>query len=318
MYHRVGEVGLDPWLLCVTPEHFAEQLEIMRKYGHPMSLQQLTMAHSNRRIPDRAIVVTFDDGYADNLHIAKPLLESYNIPATVFVTTGQLGQEREFWWDELERLLLKPGRLPDRLCLTTNSGTYEWELGEAASYDVHEYQQDCEQTPRLDEPGSRPLFYYSVWKVLQPLPEDERLKAIEDILAWARAEPFARSTHRVLLPAEVRALGQVGGLIEVGAHTVTHPFLSAHSYAFQQEEIIQSKTRLEEILGDPVKAFSYPFGNYTAETVAVVGKAGFACACSTVEDTVWHANDRFQLPRFKVHNWNGEEFEECLLHWFRT
>jgi peptidoglycan/xylan/chitin deacetylase (PgdA/CDA1 family) len=169
----------------------------------------------------------------------------------------------------------------------------------------------------MDTPGTRLHFYYSVWQTLQPLLEDERLRALDDIIEWAGAEPLARSSHRVLLPAEVRALVQ-GGVVEVGAHTVTHPFLSAHTAAVQQQEIIQSKSCLEEILGESVKTFSFPFGNYTAKTVEIVREAGFDCACTTVEDTVWRANDRFQLPRFKVHDWNGEAFEQHLLRWFRN
>ena len=70
------------------------------------------MAVSGGDVPSAGVVVTFDDGYADNFHNAKPLLERYEIPATVFVTTGYLQDQREFWWDELERILLQPGTLP--------------------------------------------------------------------------------------------------------------------------------------------------------------------------------------------------------------
>jgi peptidoglycan/xylan/chitin deacetylase (PgdA/CDA1 family) len=82
------------------------------------------------------VVITFDDGYADNLHNAKPLLERYDIPATVFVTTGHIGHEREFWGDELDRLLLQPSTLPELLGLSINGSPYQWELGEVAHYTV--------------------------------------------------------------------------------------------------------------------------------------------------------------------------------------
>ena len=66
-------------------------------------------------------MVTFDDGYADNLWNAKPLLERYDVPAAVFVTTGYAGQDREFWWDELETLLLeRAGRCRKRCTLNIN------------------------------------------------------------------------------------------------------------------------------------------------------------------------------------------------------
>ncbi|MHC5830411.1 MAG: polysaccharide deacetylase family protein, partial [Nostoc sp.] len=113
---------------------------------------------------------------------------------------------------------------------------------------------------------------------------------------------------------EICALGQ-GELVEIGAHTVTHPFLSAQSTELQRREIQQSKAALEEMLNRPVTSFSYPFGNYTTETAALAQNSGFDCACSTVADIVWRQSDCFQLPRFGVENWNGEEFAKHLLRW---
>jgi peptidoglycan/xylan/chitin deacetylase (PgdA/CDA1 family) len=134
LYHRVADLKLDPQLLAVTPEHFAEHLEILRRYSRPMSLQGLLVALRNGCLPRQAVVVTFDDGYADNLHCAKPLLERYDVPATAFVTAGYVGSQREFWWDELERLILVPGRLPEELRVNINGSIRQWALGGASDY----------------------------------------------------------------------------------------------------------------------------------------------------------------------------------------
>ncbi len=109
LYHRVTEVPSDPWALSVTPDHFAGHLEILREYTRPISLQQLSQGLREGNLPDCSVVVTFDDGYADNLLNAKPLLERYDVPATVFLATGLVEHWREPWWDELEQLLLQPG-----------------------------------------------------------------------------------------------------------------------------------------------------------------------------------------------------------------
>ncbi|WP_225892760.1 polysaccharide deacetylase family protein [Nostoc sphaeroides] len=312
MYHRVAEVDLDPWSLCVTPQHFAEHLEVLQKYVRPISLQQLAQAHRDDKIPHRAVAITFDDGYADNLHHAKPLLERYDIPATVFVTTGNIGKQREFWWDELERLVLQPQRLPEKFSLKIKTTTHHWELDAAT---CSEDDLKCDRHPWKAKPGSRLFFYYSIWQLLQPLPESDRLKTLDEISAWAMVEPIARPTHYSLLPEELLALDQ-GELVEIGAHTVTHPFLSAHSVAFQRHEIQQSKADLEEILNRPVTSFAYPHGDRTTETVELTRTAGFDCACSTVQNIVWRQSHCFDLPRFGVDNWNGEEFAKQLSRWF--
>ncbi len=315
MYHRIAEAQFDPWSLCVAPHRFTEHLQVLQKYAYPISLKQLAQAHRDGNIPQRAVVVTFDDGYADNLHKAKPLLERYSIPATVFATTGYMGSEREFWWDELERMLLQPGRLPENLCLKISNSPKRWELGTAVDYSEEDYQRDHDRRAWKGRPGSRLAFYYSVWQHLQPLPAEERQQAQDEILAWAGAEPAARPACRPLALEELHALGQ-GGLVEIGAHTVTHPLLSVHSVAFQRDEIQQSKAYLEELLDHPVTSFAYPFGDHTAQTVPLVREAGFTCACATLETTVWRRSDCFQFPRFEVQNWSGEKFKNQLLRWF--
>jgi len=102
MYHRIDVVERDPWRLAVTPARFAEQLAVINEAFHPLPLQRLRESIATRQIPRAAAVLTFDDGYRDNLTTAKPLLEQHNVPATLFVTTGYLDSERDFWWDELE------------------------------------------------------------------------------------------------------------------------------------------------------------------------------------------------------------------------
>ncbi|MGH8001599.1 MAG: polysaccharide deacetylase family protein, partial [Brasilonema sp.] len=101
MYHRITEVESDPWSICVNPRHFAQQMEVLRKFGEVVSLQQFNQTLQQGKTPHWQIAVTFDDGYTDNLYSAKPLLEHYDIPATMFLTSGYMEQKRDLWWDEL-------------------------------------------------------------------------------------------------------------------------------------------------------------------------------------------------------------------------
>lgn len=321
LYHRVGELPSDPQLLCVTPRHFAEHLEILRKHTRPMELRELVQALRDNNLPRRAVVVTFDDGYADNLSHARPLLERYDLPATVFVTTGYIGHDREFWWDELERLFLQPGTLPQELYLVINGRTHQWDLGDSAHYSADAYRRDCTwNVEKKETPTPRQHVYRSLCPLLRALPDRDQRTLIDTLIAWARTEALCRPTHRPLMPNEVLQLAE-DGLVEVGSHTVTHPVLSTLPVAAQLDEIRRSKVRLEEILKRPVTSFAYPYGSrsdYTADTVGFVEEAGFARACSNYAGVVGAHTDSFQLPRVLVRDWEGDEFARRVQEWFAT
>lgn len=315
MYHRISEPDLDPWGLSVSPRHFAEQLEVINKYFYPLSMQEF-LGHLQRgRVPDRSIVITFDDGYVDNLLHAKPLLECSDVPATVFLVTEAIVDERNFWWDELEWALLQPGELPDRLELRMNGSIYEWQLGDARQYSLQDRQKDRQRRPWDALPGTRLAFFYLIWQRLLELSNPERLEVLDAIRAWAGASNDTRLSDRALIKDEVNVLGE-GGLIELGAHTMTHPSLQVLSASQQMEEISGSKVHLENIIGHPVTSFSYPHGEYSVETLELVQRAGFQGASTTNFKCVMSDADPFQLPRFQVDDWSGEEFLRRLARWY--
>ncbi len=320
LYHRVSELPSDPQLLSVRPQYFAEHLEVLQKTCHPMPLQQFVRVTRNGNLPRRTVVVTFDDGYADNLHNAKSLLEYHEIPATVFVTTGYVGHKRELWWDELDRLLLQPGTVPETLHLSVNGRKYKWALGKASHYSKEDFERHRGwNVLTKNDPSPRQELYRSLCRLLQPLPGEERSKVLDELITRTGVDTMVRSTHRTLSLNELVEMAN-GRLVEVGAHTVTHSLLSALPTAVQRSEIQSSKVRLEEILSRPVTSFSYPYGSwsdYTRQTVAITRDAGFDCACSNYADTVWQGTDPFQLPRVVVRDWDGETFTQWLEGWFR-
>src|SRR5262245_47936593 len=113
MYHRIAEPQIDPWGMCVSADRFAQHLEVLASQATIVPLADLAAGCVSAA--PRTAVVTFDDGYADNLYEAKPLLERFAAPATIFVATAPLEHPREFWWDELERILLQSQSLPAAL-----------------------------------------------------------------------------------------------------------------------------------------------------------------------------------------------------------
>ena len=99
-YHRVAEGVEDPFYLCVRPDNFAAHLEEISRAREPSTLADVSVPSRRPRV-----VVTFDDGYRDNLTNALPIAESKGVPITVFVTSGILGNHHGLWWDRLGTLL---------------------------------------------------------------------------------------------------------------------------------------------------------------------------------------------------------------------
>jgi len=316
MYHRVTDLPNDPFLLSIKPKHFAEQMEVIRRRRCiPMRLQELVGALHLGKVPDRAVVVTFDDGYADNLHHARPILEHYEIPTTVFVTAGHVSNQREFWWDEMDRILLQPGVLPRKLRLNINGNASEWDLGDAASYTEDEHWRDRDwHIEREHAPTSRHRLFRMLYSAIAALTSVKRQKVMDDLLSWSGATSTGRPTHRTLTTDELVLL-QEDALIDIGAHTVTHPSLAALSPEEQQTEIQESKRFLEQVSQRPVTSFAFPHGSTTPETIKILQQGSFVSACCSHADAVWRGTDCYQLPRLGVRDWDKDIFGRWLRWW---
>jgi peptidoglycan/xylan/chitin deacetylase (PgdA/CDA1 family) len=268
-YHRIAPPGDDPLGLCVHPSHFDEHLDILRRVGRPVPLAQLVRGLANGDLPARTIAVTFDDGYADNLSAALPLLEKHEIPATCFVVSGTLG--REFWWDEAVRLL-------------RGASIASEPPEELAARWIH-------------------------------LSEEERAAQLATLRA--KQSGYAHpATARALVETELRQLAK-SPLVEIGAHTVSHPMLASMPLDAQQYEIEGSKEALETMLDRPVYGFSYPNGSTGAVTRDLVYTAGFRYACASHYDVIRAGCDPYHLPRFWIEDWDGDCFARWLRWWHR-
>jgi peptidoglycan/xylan/chitin deacetylase (PgdA/CDA1 family) len=317
-YHRVTDLPFDPHLLAVTPERFREHLQVLNGHARPLSLNEVATSLRRGEAPDRGVVLTFDDGYADNLHEAKPLLEKFNTPATVFVATGYFERPQEFWWDELEGLLLHPGKLPGQLVLQVGGERKTWQLNNTQVYTQEDYNRLRGWNVRLhSDPTPRHRLYRDLHERFRNLSAAEQSIALDGIRHWSGKPGKVRDTHARCNPKEVVELAQ-GSLVEVGAHTVTHPALSTLPREAQQVEIQRSKDDLEELLGQPVRSFSYPFGtpnDYARTSVELVKTAGFTTACINSPGLVRKQTDPYCLPRVIVRNWTGEQFLRLLKLW---
>jgi peptidoglycan/xylan/chitin deacetylase (PgdA/CDA1 family) len=296
-------------------------MEILRRKCSILPLHDLIyLVQEGKSVPRHGCVVTFDDGYQDNLTNAKPILEHHDVPATVYVATGGIGSQREFWWDDLDRLLLQEGRLPGRFDFQWNGRQFQGDLGSAAVYEGPDYEKNRAWHVLLrEDPTPRHALYRTLHNHLRGLSDSDRSQMVQDLAAWSGLPVEGRPSHLLMRPEGIVELTS-GGLIDVGAHTVTHSILFSLTPQEQSWEIKESKRRLEEILGKAVPSFAYPFGgqcDYTPETVQIVKEAGYSSACSNFEDHASRFSDPYQLPRYLVRNWDGETFERVLSGWLK-
>jgi peptidoglycan/xylan/chitin deacetylase (PgdA/CDA1 family) len=300
-YHRIDAVEDDFFQICVSPENFAGQMEALSEYAHPISLSKLVQSLKQNALPPKAVAVTFDDGYADNLLIAKPILEKYDIPATVFMCTGYAG--REFWWDELERLVTSSRADLRTLYSQMDQSQFVWKQA-AVGHGVEDGSKD----------SARGEFLGTLYRWLLTVPPKTREEVMDLIRVWAESQSKDLSIRRALTPAELLSLTD-GGLIEIGAHTRSHPTLTSLTVEEQTEEIVSSKQYLEDLLDKQVAAFAFPNGKSTMETREILVRTGFRFACCSDINWTRPGHDHYNLPRFWPGDENGNKFMRKLRLW---
>jgi peptidoglycan/xylan/chitin deacetylase (PgdA/CDA1 family) len=297
-YHSVSARGdPDPWALRVSPAHFREHLDVLKNVADVVSLPEL-LAHFRRGRRQRPIVaLTFDDGYADNLHEALPVLQHFALPATVFVATSWLGRPEPFWWDALANTILGTDALPNQLHLPLGSTVLVWKAAARSATG----SSPAERADLLSELRNR----------LKPLPDDTRRDACRTIEAWAGHPGACDSLCRPMTANELQT-AHGSGLIEIGAHTMTHCSLPSLPLSAQRIEIQGSLMACEQLLGIRPTSFAYPYGEYSAATAQLVTEAGVQRCCTNEQDLAWENADAMRLPRFVALDWDGEQFERRL------
>jgi peptidoglycan/xylan/chitin deacetylase (PgdA/CDA1 family) len=310
MYHRVASDLVDPWRLCVSPVNFVAQLEVLASRFRVVTLRELVAARGSDGARP-SVAITFDDGYADNLHQAARLLAAQGLPATFFLTSGMLGSAREFWWDELDQLLLQPGALPARLDLTLGDGHRAIETGPAAAPLADPQSTAAACVPWEAADGTRVGLLYAVWNSLRALDDVARRAALDDLGRQVGVTGSRRDSHRTLTRDEACELARLPG-VEIGAHSVTHVSLPDRTAAEQLRQMQESRRDLESMVDRPVTGFAYPFGDISRRTLQLAESAGFDYACTTEAGCVDRATRPHRIPRIVAEDWPAERFAQRL------
>jgi peptidoglycan/xylan/chitin deacetylase (PgdA/CDA1 family) len=293
MYHRVGPEERDLQKLRVRDDRFDDHLTAMRRNAEVVPLTDVLTPSRRPRV-----AITFDDGYADNLHVAEPLLAKHDAPATVFVTTDAVESRDGFWQDRLAAVVLDGDY--DARRITVDVGG-EW------------------VTASVDGAKAREQAYRDVHKRTrrQPPDEIERVVASVEQQLGVRAADHADAIAPTLTPDQVKELA-ASPVVTIGSHTLRHPFLSALDEPAQRTEIVDSRARLEALVGEPVTTFAYPFGTadaFDATSVRLAGEAGYQLSVTGVPERITRATPAQLVPRRFVGDWDAETFERKLRAW---
>jgi peptidoglycan/xylan/chitin deacetylase (PgdA/CDA1 family) len=289
-YHRVAEGVEDPFHLCVRPGNFVAHLEEMSRSREPSTLAEVSVPSRRPRV-----VVTFDDGYRDNLTNALPIAESKGVPITFFVTSGILGNRNGFWWDRLGTLLrARPAHVRE-LDLPVGGRNIRLPVGSSGI--------------RAD--------LGSVRRHLLPLRVTEIERALDAVAEQWQVDSAPPPDAGTLTPEDLRQLA-ASDTATIGAHTVDHVRLQARTAREQEDTISGSKGQLEQSIGRAVSHFAYPFGgrnDFDDRSVDAVRSAGFDTACTTLPGTARSSTDPYRLPRRLVMDWGRLRFRVQMQRW---
>jgi len=289
-YHRIAEGVEDPFHLCVSPGNFAAHLEEMSRGREPSTLADVSVLSRRPRV-----VVTFDDGYRDNLTNALPIAESKGVPITVFVTSGILSNHNGLWWDRLGTLLRsRPPHVTD-IDLPAGGRTVRLPLGSSG------IRADLD----------------SVRRHLLPLRVTEIERALDAVSEQWRVASAPPPDAGTLTPEDLLQLA-ASDTATIGAHTVDHVRLRDRPAREQQDTISGSKAELEQSIGRSVSHFAYPFGrrdDFDDRSVDAVRSAAFDTACTAIPGTARSSTDPYRLPRRLVMDWGQLRFRVQMQRW---
>ena len=265
---------------------FANQMRWLEYFCNVISLPEAAEHLREGTLPARAACITFDDGYANNLDVAAPILKKFGLPATFFITAGAV--ENGIMWNDLVIEGIRRGHgdldLEDILC------------------GRHKLADDIARH-----------------KAIQAVIGQLKYRQVGERFAIACEVFFRAAGHdqpRLMMTAEqVSELAALG--FDIGAHTVNHPILNELSSAEARREIEESRDWVEQVTGKKPLSFAYPNGrpgiDFAHEHEEMVREAGFSVAVSTRWACARRADSPFSLPRFTPWERKKRAFSQRLI-----
>lgn len=295
-YHRVAEPEatplLNPRIVSATPPVFASQMQHLAESYNVVTMEQaLDATLHQKQLPDRAVLITFDDGYFDFIDHAWPILNKFKLPATVFIPTSYPDNpEQVFWWDKLYAAFTQ-----------TNENVLQIDSLESLSLaDNKQKLQSLKQ----------------VQNFIKTLPNNEAMKLVDNVCYTLGVEDVVKQA--AMNWDQLRYLAKEG--ITLGAHTRTHPLLTRLSHDEAQEEIKGSYEDLKREIGDILPVFAYPNGSHDQDVVDILKQEELKLSVTVIDGVNdMNAADPLRLDRTEVTQRTSPLlFKIRLQKWFST
>ncbi len=280
MYHSVLD---DPKVVADSlggmihsREIFQGQMELLARHFCPVTLDDVArFVRAEKGLPERSVVVTFDDGYVDNLEMAMPILDRVEIPATFYVTVDCI-QNRRLPWPS--RLRFSMRRTPKSSWIDETEKT--WRLDNESDRE-QAFLSACDRVAKLSGSAQELLVCRIETELECKLPDD----ASKLMMTWDQVKALTRNGHIV------------------GSHTMTHPNMAFVSCEDARREFAESKQQMEAHLNTRVTHFSYPcpalYPNWTEQTIAESRSCGYETAVTTSPGTVRPGDNLLALRRVR-------------------
>jgi peptidoglycan/xylan/chitin deacetylase (PgdA/CDA1 family) len=290
-YHSVKEVpvsykeqiGLS---IIHSRQAFEEQMEFIARYANIVTMDEIGEAIAKKKkLPNRSVAVTFDDGFKDNLNIARPIMNLFGIKATIYITVDCIQNNKAPWFSRIRHSFF-------------NTTKKEWQNGRSKKYNL--------DVPR--ETKTAILKACEQCAVLSGDEQEEYIQSVENELEV----PGLKNKELMMDFNDLKVLQDEGHII--GSHTISHPNISFLSEEAIKYELGKSKRILEEELGTEVVHFSYPnpalYPNWSDKSTAICKEIGYKTAVLSESGSVKVTDNPLLLKRM----WVPEDFD--AFNWY--
>ena len=285
LYHGVTETpsaGIENYAgKHIAAGLFAAQMETLRRHCAVLSIDEVVdLSRHGRPFPPRAVVVSFDDGFANNYTIAAPILDALRIPAVFYISSGMVNTNLMFWVDELE----------DCLNLTA-AAAIAVTLERPHEFALSNREERILALDTIKAYGKR-----------APAPIRDRIRS--EVVHATGVEPRAEhaANYRTITWDQLRTMA-ANPLFTVGGHSLYHDILSEMPAARMQENGRLSLDLLAYQLQGPIVHYSYPEGqphHYNEQVIEALKRYGVICCPSAIHGLNQRGTDLFHLRRVMV------------------